>query len=75
MIGKDINLRFFIPNAFSPNGDELNDRFQPVTAVDLKDYTLTIYNRWGELIYQSQNQHKGWDGMHQGKPVPQGTYV
>jgi gliding motility-associated-like protein len=67
------NYRVFIPNAFSPNGDGLNDVFQPsmrgVTASDLK-----IFNRWGELIFQSTD-NTGWDGTYKGKPVNEGVYA
>lgn len=61
----------FIPNAFTPNNDGLNDEFMPVSA----GYTvesMRIYNSWGELIY---NSNLSWDGTYKGANVPDGVYV
>jgi gliding motility-associated-like protein len=62
------------PNAFSPDGDGLNDIFnfegRYIIAVHMK-----IFNRWGELIYQTTDTDKGWDGVINGKPAPLGTYI
>lgn len=62
------------PNAFSPNGDGLNDIFnfesRYVISVNMK-----IYNRWGELVYQTTDVDRGWDGTAHGKPAPLGTYI
>ena len=63
-----------IPSAFSPNGDGLNDVFNPV-LVNYQDYQLRIYNRWGEQIFYSNDAQKGWDGKYKGHVVPQGTYL
>ncbi|HLV42372.1 MAG TPA: gliding motility-associated C-terminal domain-containing protein, partial [Brumimicrobium sp.] len=70
-------LLFFIPNAFTPNGDERNNTFLPVFSAgyDPGDYTLQIYNRWGELIFESRNADIGWDGTFNGKIAQEGTYV
>jgi len=67
---------FVLPNAFSPNGDGLNDIFIPVRRYDMvKKYHLMIFNRWGQQIFETQNIDQGWDGTYQGKPSPYGTYV
>jgi len=67
---------FYLPNAFTPNGDGLNDEFKPVQRYDfVKTYRLSIYNRWGQLIFETSDINTGWDGTYQGKPVEQGTYV
>lgn len=70
---------FYVPTAFTPNGDGLNDRFLPLGAFhDVKSYQLDIYNRWGEMIYSStdyKSDEAGWDGTYNGKPVPSGAYV
>lgn len=62
------------PNAFSPDGDGTNDIFnfesRYITAVRMK-----IYNRWGELVYQTTEVGRGWDGNINGKPAPLGTYI
>jgi gliding motility-associated-like protein len=64
-----------VPNAFSPNGDGRNDVFRPVVRGQMFDYQLRIFNRWGELIFLSEDAHKGWDGKYKGVPVEVGTYV
>ncbi|MDR6567665.1 T9SS type B sorting domain-containing protein [Chitinophaga ginsengisegetis] len=64
-----------LPNAFSPNGDGRNDVFRPVVRGQMFDYELRIFNRWGELIFMSSDNHKGWDGKYKGVPVDVGTYV
>ncbi len=62
------------PNAFTPNGDGRNDVF--VYTVRLIEYVeLRIYNRWGELLFQSDTMEEGWDGSYQGAMAPQGTYL
>jgi gliding motility-associated-like protein len=60
-----------IPTAFTPNGDNLNDLFE-VKGRFIQVTRLTIYDRWGQIIYQSQGQ--GWDGSIKGQPAPAGTY-
>jgi len=57
------------PSAFSPNGDGLNDRFGPMGSVTaVKQYKLNIYNRWGQLVFYSQQPVEQWDGRLLGKP-------
>jgi gliding motility-associated-like protein len=64
----------FVPNSFTPNNDGLNDVFR-VSATDVSDFKLWIYNRWGELIFFSSDVDKGWDGRHNGMYCAQGVYV
>lgn len=52
---------FYIPNAFSPNGDGMNDTFKG-TGIGVKDYSLMIYDRWGNLVFISNDLETGWDG-------------
>jgi gliding motility-associated-like protein len=59
----------FVPNAFSPNNDGLNDVFEPFN-IGFKSYTLSVYNRWGEKIAEGRN----WDGTTLGQTVPNGIY-
>ncbi len=71
---------FYIPNAFTPGSvDELNDTFGPVgNAYDVDTYYMTIYDRWGSIIYQTSDFVNGaWDGNYHRKdePAPQGVYV
>ena len=65
----------FIPNAFTPDGDGLNDRFKPANIEGATDYTLTIFNRWGEILFVSHNPKEGWNGQYQGKKVQDGIYM
>jgi len=71
------DIIFYVPNSFTPDGDSYNQNFTPVftTGFDPFDYTLLIYNRWGELIFESHNTEFGWDGTYAGTKVPDGTYV
>jgi gliding motility-associated-like protein len=74
----DIRIFFepviFIPNAFSPDGNGLNDKFLPNSG-GLKTYNFTIYSRWGEKLFSTTNSEVGWDGNYLGKPCPSGVYV
>ena len=66
----------FIPNAFSPDGDGLNDQFIPVFKEELPEqYSLVIYNRWGQEIFDSTNPAEGWDGRVHQKDCPGDIYV
>jgi gliding motility-associated-like protein len=65
-----------IPNAFTPDGDGLNDVFQIITynaPVEVLDFK--IYNRWGALVHNANGENHGWDGTQDGKPSPSDVYV
>ncbi|MBS1689293.1 MAG: gliding motility-associated C-terminal domain-containing protein [Bacteroidetes bacterium] len=62
------------PNAFSPNGDGRNDKYHVVTYGNMQSFELMIFNRWGQLIYLSDDQHASWDGSYHGVPCEVGTY-
>jgi large repetitive protein len=65
-----------MPNAFTPNGDGLNDTFGPIPRYDyVNRYYMSIFNRWGQMIYETSDINRGWDGTYQGSPVMMGTYV
>lgn len=66
---------FYTPNAFTPNGDNINDTFFPKSECTLTNYELTIYNRWGEMIYKTNTITKGWDGKIKGELASTGGYV
>ena len=55
------NFAFYIPNAFSPNGDGVNDSFRGF-GVAIRAFSMSIYNRWGELIYRTNDYNQPWDG-------------
>ncbi len=65
----------YIPNAFTPNEDGINDFFKPFGIVYNKEYEWIIINRWGELIFKSNNQMQGWNGKIKDKLVPEGVYA
>jgi gliding motility-associated-like protein len=65
---------FFIPTAFTPNGDGLNDVFKPTTIGYKALNYFRVYNRWGQIVYNSHTLEVGWDGRFDGKPVEMGTY-
>jgi len=68
-------LYLYMPTAFTPNKDHHNDIFKPLFSGHIADYRLSIYNRWGKLIFSSTNLSAGWDGTVQGIEQPLGTYV
>ncbi|MEM7036520.1 MAG: gliding motility-associated C-terminal domain-containing protein [Bacteroidota bacterium] len=72
-VGDDCPGRIFIPNVFSPNGDDLNDYFQ-VTYVNMEYLSVRIFDRWGKFVYESLNKDFQWDGTYNGRPLPEGVY-
>jgi gliding motility-associated-like protein len=67
--------RFHVPNAFSPNGDGLNERFAIRYDCDSVSFQIQILNRWGEVIYVQEEDDPFWNGRVRGKPAPEGTYL
>jgi large repetitive protein len=65
----------FIPTAFTPNGDGLNDDYRPIMKCAVDNYKLDIYNRWGELIFRSEDVNKGWNGLYNGNTSDAGAYI
>jgi gliding motility-associated-like protein len=71
-----IQEMLYYPNAFTPNGDGQNDEFRAVGNTDnIFSYSLLIFNRWGQLIYESNDPNAGWDGRYNGEPMPADTYI
>jgi gliding motility-associated-like protein len=65
-----------LPNAFTPDGDGLNDVFKAIGQPEnLTSFSMKIFNRWGQMVFESTDISLGWDGTYQGKPAPSGTYV
>jgi gliding motility-associated-like protein len=67
----------YVPNAFTPDGDKFNEEFLPILtgSFDPFDYNLLIFNRWGEIVFESNNHTVGWKGTYGGKIVPEGMYI
>jgi gliding motility-associated-like protein len=70
---------YYIPNSFTPDGDKFNQVFLPIftAGIDPYNYTMEIYNRWGELIFETHNMEYGWDGSYglEGNDCPSGSYT
>ncbi|NJN27534.1 MAG: gliding motility-associated C-terminal domain-containing protein [Cyclobacteriaceae bacterium] len=66
-------MSIYVPSAFSPNDDGLNDSFGAV-GEGIEKYNLIIYNRWGQEVFHSSSIDKKWDGRINGKKVPAGEY-
>lgn len=67
-------LQVYIPNAFTPDGDGVNDAFG-VEESGIDDFSMEIFNRWGELIYQTDNIQNKWNGEINGEKCKQDAYV
>jgi gliding motility-associated-like protein len=70
----DCECHMYLPTAFSPNGDGLNDELIIKTRCELSSYQMEVYDRWGRQIFTSNNLNRGWDGTFQGQDVPNGSY-
>lgn len=66
---------FFFPSAFSPNNDGNNETFKILSSYDLQYYKLALYNRWGQQVFSTNDQLKGWDGTIHGSQAPAGLYI
>jgi gliding motility-associated-like protein len=65
----------YAPNAFTPDGDEHNNTwFVHIEGVDMTQFELRLYNRWGELIWENYDPEGAWDGTYNGSLVQEGTY-
>lgn len=79
-ICKDVKVQgefiLYVPNAFTPDGDGVNDIFRPVVqGADRSDYTFYIYDRWGEVIFRTTDPTEGWDGSVKGSTSASKTDV
>ncbi len=71
----DTTLTSFIsfPNVFTPNGDHYNETFQPQYS-NIFDFHLTVFNRWGAVVFETEDIERGWDGKTKGNECSDGTY-
>ena len=65
----------YIPNAFSPNDDGRNDQFLPYPNCVIGEYNMKIFNRWGKLVFESDDIDKGWDGKANGELLLSDVFV
>lgn len=70
-------LIYYVPNAFTPDGDDYNQSFTPVftSGIDIYNFYFVIYNRWGEVIFESYDSSKGWNGNYGIIPCQDGIYT
>ena len=64
----------YAPNAFSPDSDGINDFFK-ISGQGILDFQIEIYNRWGQMVYKSDDLSKGWNGTFKGENLPTGSYI
>ncbi|MFT3982078.1 MAG: PKD domain-containing protein [Ferruginibacter sp.] len=69
------NCLIKVPTAFTPNNDGLNDRLKAINADLAREFSLKVYNRYGQLVFATSIPTEGWDGRYKGNPVDTGTYV
>lgn len=66
---------YYMPNTFTPNGDGLNDRFRPIPPGMKTTVYFRVFNRMGQLVFETNKWMEGWDGKFKGKDSPMGAYV
>lgn len=69
-----LDPHFFVPTAFSPNGDNNNDLLHVIGA-GIKEFDLSVYDRWGELVFRTTEKNEGWDGTFKGSPLDAAVFV
>lgn len=72
---RNCDCKVFLPNAFSPNDDGINDVFLPQSPCEMADYDLLIANRWGQLVFRTQDPNEGWNGKTRQEMAQAGVYV
>ena len=70
----DPNYTLFVPNAFTPNGDQINDRFT-IVGTYIAEYSLVVMDRWGQVMFTSASLDSHWDGMYNGEDAQEGVYT
>jgi gliding motility-associated-like protein len=70
-----VSGKLFMPNAFSPNNDGLNDQFAVPRTIFIDLKIFRVYNRWGQQVFETTNVRTGWDGTKNGMPLPSGAYA
>ncbi len=72
---KQLDLKFELPNAFSPNNDGVNELFRVLMQPGLELKAFRVFNRWGELVFEEKSKSTGWDGKYKDSDQPVGVYV
>jgi len=71
---KNCDINIYVPNAFSPNGDGINDIFK-ISSLGIKAFNIKIYNRWGQIVFETEDLNMGWNGKKNNNDSNQGVYV
>jgi gliding motility-associated-like protein len=70
------DCKLVYPDGFTPNGDNLNETYAPLYICSgLSEFNMRIFNRWGELVYETNDINNGWNGKFKGKEQAIGTYI
>ncbi len=77
MVYMEGGVVYYVPNSFTPDGNEFNQIFRPVftSGFDPTDFNFQLFNRWGEVIFESKNAEIGWDGSYHNELGPEGVYT
>ncbi len=75
ILNPDIESDLFVPKAWSPNGDGNNDKLYPLTINIKEIFYFRIFNRWGQMVFETNVIGNGWDGVWQGKPMVSDVYT
>jgi gliding motility-associated-like protein len=73
-IGEKCNDTVVVPSAFTPNNDGMNDDFVALSLSTPRAFSMHIYNRWGQLVFESADIRNGWDGNYEGKKQMEGVF-
>ncbi len=68
-------ITYYVPNAFSPNGDGMNEIFKPIPVGIVSTELFRVFNRYGIIMFETNRYMNGWDGNYKGIPQPVGNYV
>lgn len=69
------NCLLFMPNIFTPNDDGVNDFFKPEASCDIRYFSLKVFNRWGELVFEGHDIGTGWDGSYKGEKLDPAVFI
>jgi len=67
--------KLYVPSGFTPNKDGLNDFFRASFGEDITEFKIQLFGRWGQIVFETNDIRKGWDGSIKGIPQPTGLYV
>ena len=68
------SMFIYVPNSFTPNGDGLNDTFG-ISGEAIQSFSMRIFNRWGDMIFETNSTNEQWNGTFKGQKAPTGSYV